>query len=1102
MASKRYFDVDSEVAHEASAPSSSKSNTDSKKAGRDPIPQTTLFVSSLPFTATSTDLSTLFSDIGPLKRAFVVTDKESGKSKGVGYVTFAILEDAERAEREMQGKSLDGKRKMRLEWAEKKAFGGRKKVKPEDGGVEEGDVIMHEDMETPVMTSRMVRPIPASKVVRRPVEERDGNAVRTIVITGLAACEPAADDKTIYKRVRKIGDVESVIYPAPLSIVSTQLSQDVAQVIYRTPNHAMTAVEKLHAHTFKGAQISVVVKKRADGAAKLNAHMRPETKEKREKVQQKIEQEKEKIRVASKATKVNDVKGVDVNRGSRLIIRNLPFDVTDRDLRAVFLPYGPIYSIDVPQKIKSGETPKDITQPGSDSKDEEDDEGEQSSGSEGVEESELESESEEDEDEDEDEVEGNSESGDDEDMSSASSPASSQIVAKADDSKMKPAASAGTGRGFAFVWMVSRSDASNAIKGVNGSTIGRGIAEKVQLKAAKGKAGREAGKKALEATLSSAQTGRIVAVDWALSKKEWELKKDESEAEETDKEADDDDDKEKADSDSDLDPEEIKGKDDKEEDEEAKPSLPSPSEQTTLFIRNLPYQATEVELRDVFRAFGPLRYAKVTMDKATNRAKGTGFVCFWQKESADNALRQAQMMEKEVGGTAVLPSAAGQKNPFSAPSVLTADPSAPLTSSLNLHGRVLSVTLAVERNTAESLSNVNKNAREKKDKRNTYLMREGVPLPGTPFAASMSEKEKEKRLANFSIRKTQLLKNPSLFMSKTRLSVRQLPLFVSNKILKRLGIYAAREFDNQVKRGERPDISEEEKVESKELMDEMQLVRDGKEEMSNKKFKKFVGERSTAVIQSKVMLQNDRIDSLTGLGRSRGYGFLEMRSFADALKVVRFINGDHGLSKNLMTWYSAELEGVLKALQKEVEVGAESTVQGEDKEERVNRLKRVEKKISQVKAGQLDAEESGRGGSILVEFSIENIVVTKKRKERADYSQAAATKRKRREDDGEVIEPRKPRRDYNEDRQKDRKRARHDQKEEQRDGKRGPRRENWNQKTTTSGRGSGSADKAPSLSSQASAPATAPAPAPPSSKIRPQMGSLIGRKRKEKKSRK
>ncbi|KAG1838824.1 hypothetical protein DFJ58DRAFT_615370, partial [Suillus subalutaceus] len=57
----------------------------------------TLFVSNLPYDATSTDLQTTFSDLAPVRYAFVVSKKGSGESKGFGYVSFSIKEDAQTA---------------------------------------------------------------------------------------------------------------------------------------------------------------------------------------------------------------------------------------------------------------------------------------------------------------------------------------------------------------------------------------------------------------------------------------------------------------------------------------------------------------------------------------------------------------------------------------------------------------------------------------------------------------------------------------------------------------------------------------------------------------------------------------------------------------------------------------------------------------------------------------------------------------------------------------------------------------------------------------------------------------------------------------------
>ncbi|KIJ57897.1 hypothetical protein HYDPIDRAFT_63815, partial [Hydnomerulius pinastri MD-312] len=57
----------------------------------------TLFVSNLPYGATSTDLQTTFSDLAPVRSAFVVLEHGTGVSKGVGYVSFSIKEDAQTA---------------------------------------------------------------------------------------------------------------------------------------------------------------------------------------------------------------------------------------------------------------------------------------------------------------------------------------------------------------------------------------------------------------------------------------------------------------------------------------------------------------------------------------------------------------------------------------------------------------------------------------------------------------------------------------------------------------------------------------------------------------------------------------------------------------------------------------------------------------------------------------------------------------------------------------------------------------------------------------------------------------------------------------------
>ncbi|KAN0063566.1 RNA recognition motif-containing protein [Thecaphora frezii] len=968
MPPKRYFEHAEAEANDAAA-SASTSSTPIAAAPAD-IRNATLFVSRLPYTATSTDLQTLFSDIGPLKRAFVVTDPATKTSKGVGYVTFAMAEDAKTALQQLQGKSLDGKRKMQITFADEKA--PMKDRKAARKAREEGEDPAADAASAAKKPRYDGAAAQSSSQARPRVEvEKDADAVRTVVLSGLASCTAKADSKQIYKRARKIGDVESVIYPHP----GSPRPDDVAHVIFRTPNHAMTAVEKLHAHTFKGVQISAVLKKRADNATKLAAHMRPETLAKREKMRQEIE------KMSGKGSM--PVLPSELDKSSRLIVRNLPFDVTEADLRAIFLPHGPIYQIQIPKalpknkKAKKEEDEESGTQEG-EAKEKSDDASSEVS-EEGADEAsdaddqDSEDEFSEDDDEEEkakeeEEADGDEAEGKDEEMKDAEEDKEAAQTATA----AAPAAKGECGRGFAFVWLVSRNDAAKAINAVNGKAIRHGAAEHAAYKAAKGKKGRDAAKKLLDAVRAHAQPERIVAVDWALSKKDWEAKAEQSDVETDaeDEENDDGDDEDEEEDDSDA---------------EIKPTLPQPEEGTTLFVRNLPFQATEEELKSVFRHFGPLRYAKITMDKATNRSKGTGFVCFWQASSAEAALAQARIIEKEAGTSGTTSSAASAgKNPFALPSVLTADPSAPLTASLNLHGRVLNVIPAVARTEASKLETSGRKQREKEDKRNTWLLREGVPFPESQIARHLSAAECDKRLQSFTVRRSQLGSNPALFISKTRLAVRQLPLFVSDKMLKKLALHALRSFKDEVKRGEREDLDEYEKAD--------RTISTTLAEDSGYASKKK-GERPTAVLQAKVVRQMDRIDALTGQARSRGYGFLEMRSFQEALKVVRWANGNKAVASLFVDWWQQDLEQRMDQIRGQIKKKGGNDEDKEEVEEMEARIKRIQKKVEELKAGQ-KPDKSERGGLLVLEFSIENATVTRKRKEMMQKSREAGRKKK------------------------------------------------------------------------------------------------------------
>lgn len=37
------------------------------------------------------------------------------------------------------------------------------------------------------------------------------------------------------------------------------------------------------------------------------------------------------------------------------------------------------------------------------------------------------------------------------------------------------------------------------------------------------------------------------------------------------------------------------------------------------------------------------------MDYESGRSRGTGFVCFWNKEDADKAVHQSELLNREIG---------------------------------------------------------------------------------------------------------------------------------------------------------------------------------------------------------------------------------------------------------------------------------------------------------------------------------------------------------------------------------------------------------------------------------------------------------------------
>ncbi len=69
-----------------------------------------LFVGNLPYSTTSESLHDAFAAIGEVESASVVTDRDSGRSKGFGFVEMASDDLAQAAIKALDGSEQDGRR--------------------------------------------------------------------------------------------------------------------------------------------------------------------------------------------------------------------------------------------------------------------------------------------------------------------------------------------------------------------------------------------------------------------------------------------------------------------------------------------------------------------------------------------------------------------------------------------------------------------------------------------------------------------------------------------------------------------------------------------------------------------------------------------------------------------------------------------------------------------------------------------------------------------------------------------------------------------------------------------------------------------------------
>nr|CAD7591739.1 unnamed protein product [Timema genevievae] len=160
------------------------------------------------------------------------------------------------------------------------------------------------------------------------------------------------------------------------------------------------------------------------------------------------------------------------------------------------------------------------------------------------------------------------------------------------------------------------------------------------------------------------------------------------------------------------------------------------SEGRTVFVKNIPFSVTNEDFKTCMEQFGPVFYALICVDPLTEHSKGTGFVKFQTKESAELCLS---------AGTELL-----------------------------LHDQILDVFPALNKEDAQNRIKNSKEANKNKDSRNLYLVKEGVVLAGSKAALGVSTADMARRL-QLEQWKSQILRNLNMCVAKTRLIVHNIP---------------------------------------------------------------------------------------------------------------------------------------------------------------------------------------------------------------------------------------------------------------------------------------------------------------------------------------
>lgn len=275
--------------------------------------------------------------------------------------------------------------------------------------------------------------------------------------------------------------------------------------------------------------------------------------------------------------------------------------------------------------------------------------------------------------------------------------------------------------------------------------------------------------------------GRTVHIDWAVNKDKFdkhtrktqtnpfgsfkeETKKEENSDDDDDKPEIDDEtikeeeDEEKLEQDSKDDEDDKKNVNMKLEDGEQKTRRISNdlTENCTVFIKNVPFDASSNDFKKCCLQFGAIYYALINTDPVSGHSRGTGFVKY-----------RVSTIFMGVYLNVVINLTGNLQTKDSADMCLQAG------TAFKLFNQVLDPIVAVSRQDIKKKFELAKN-KEPADSRNLFLIKEGVIMAGSKSAESVSQSDMAKRLRLEQI-KVQMLKDLNRYVARERLTIHNIP---------------------------------------------------------------------------------------------------------------------------------------------------------------------------------------------------------------------------------------------------------------------------------------------------------------------------------------